>query len=109
MLTERLANLSEKFSKERDQAFREQLQRIQIDTSLVMRVDPYLDRPLDNFEEDQLKLQQLSGGDAENSTGPRSVLEVCGPKFSQWMEKVQDLVEQRDYALTKFKVGSPGA
>ncbi|KAK0704683.1 Sds3-like-domain-containing protein [Lasiosphaeris hirsuta] len=104
MLADRLANLTEKFSKDRDQSFREQLQKIQIDTSLVMRVDPYVDRPFDNFEEDQ-RLQQLQqlNGDAENHTGPRSLLDLAGPRFSKWMEKVQDLVEQRDYALTKYK------
>ena len=101
MLAERLANLSEKFSKDRDQAFREQLQKIQIDTSLVMRADPYVDRPLDNFEEDQ---RRLANSDAENQSAPRSLLEMAGPRFSQWMETVQDLVEQRDYALTKYKV-----
>src|SRR5690348_4673093 len=59
MLTERLATLSEKIGNNRDLTFREQLQKIQIDISLVMRVDPYADRPLDNFEEDQQKLRQL--------------------------------------------------
>ncbi|KAK0706542.1 Sds3-like-domain-containing protein [Lasiosphaeria miniovina] len=102
MLTERLAVLSEKFGKDRDQAFREQLQKIQIDTNLVMRMDPYVDRPMDGFEEDERRLQQLNG-DSENGSGPRTLLEMAGPHFSQWMEKVQDLVEQRDYALTKYK------
>ncbi|CCC07336.1 unnamed protein product [Sordaria macrospora k-hell] len=101
MLAERIATLSEKWSKERDQTFREQLQKIQIDTSLVMRVDPYVDRPLDSFEEDQRRLNQLNGTDPDGV--PRSLLDMAGPKFAKWMEKVQDLAEQRDYALTKYK------
>ncbi|EGO56408.1 hypothetical protein NEUTE1DRAFT_64926 [Neurospora tetrasperma FGSC 2508] len=101
MLAERIATLSDKWSKDRDQAFREQLQKIQIDTSLVMRVDPYVDRPLDSFEEDQRRLNQLNGADSDG--GPRSLLDMAGPKFAKWMENVQDLAEQRDYALTKFK------
>ncbi|KAK1761476.1 Sds3-like-domain-containing protein [Echria macrotheca] len=103
MLTERLATLSEKIGNNRDLAFREQLQKIQIDISLVMRVDPYADRPLDNFEEDQQKLRQLELNGDDNPSRQKSLLEMAGPKFSQWMETIQDLVEQRDYALTKYK------
>ncbi|KAK0634595.1 Sds3-like-domain-containing protein [Bombardia bombarda] len=102
MLVDRLNSLSDKLSKDRDQSFREQLQKIQIDTSLVMRIDPYVDRPMDDFEEDQQKLRQL-GGDVDSNAAPRTLLEMAGPRFSSWMEKVQDLVEQRDYALTKYK------
>ncbi|KAK3293262.1 Sds3-like-domain-containing protein [Chaetomium fimeti] len=102
MLADRLASLSDKFSKDKDQAFREQLHKIQIDTTLVMRVDPYVDRPLDNFEQDQQRLQQLNG-DGDGQSGSQTLLDRAGPRFAQWMEKVQDLVEQRDYALTKYK------
>lgn len=103
MLVDRLAALSDKMSKSQDQAFREQLHKIQIDTTLVMRVDPYLDRPLDSFEQDQLRLQALNG-DGDGHSGPQTLLDRAGPRFAQWMEKVQDLVEQRDYELTKYKV-----
>lgn len=103
MLVDRLSNLSEKMNKDRDQAFREQLHKIQIDTTLVMRFDPYVDRPLDSFEKDQQRLQQSNGDDDSNS-GPQTLLDRAGPRFAKWMEQVQDLVEQRDYALTKYKV-----
>jgi hypothetical protein len=105
MLADRLASLSDKFSKDKDQAFREQLHKIQIDTTLVMRVDPYVARPLDGFEQDQQRIQQYNG-DLDGESGPQTLLERAGPRFSKWMEKVQDLVEQRDYALTKYKVCS---
>lgn len=101
LLVDRLATLSEKMSKDKDQAFREQLHKIQIDTTLVMRLDPYVDQPLDGFEQDQQRLEQLDGDDR---TGPQTLLDRAGPKFAKWMEKVQDLIEQRDYALTKYKV-----
>ena len=103
MLADRLMSLSDKFSKDRDQAFREQLHKIQIDTTLIMRVDPYADRPLDSFEQDQQRLQQLNG-DADNLSGPQTLLDRAGPRFSKWMEQIQDLVEQRDYAIAKYKV-----
>ena len=103
LLTERIATLSEKQTKGQDQIYREKLQKIQIDTNLVMRVDPYVDRPLDEFEEDQERLRQLNG-DTDNNSAPRTLLEMAGPKFASWMERVQDLVEQRDFSLTKYKV-----
>ncbi|KXX75199.1 hypothetical protein MMYC01_205539 [Madurella mycetomatis] len=102
MLVDRLATLSEKLNKDRDQAFREQLHKIQIDTALVMRVDPYVDRPLDGFEQDQQRLQQLNG-DGDSHSGSQTLFDRAGPRFSKWMEKVQDLIEQRDYMLTKYK------
>ncbi|KAK4144058.1 Sds3-like-domain-containing protein [Dichotomopilus funicola] len=102
MLADRLASLSDKLNKDKDQVFREQLHKIQIDTTLVMRVDPYVDRPLDNFEQDQQRLHQLNG-DADGQPGPQTLLDRAGPRFSQWMENIQDLVEERDYALTKYK------
>jgi hypothetical protein len=67
-----------------------------------MKVDSYNDRPLDGFEEDQLRLRQLDTVDEH--TGPRSLLEMAGPRFSKWMETVQDLVEQRDCAIAKYTV-----
>ncbi|KAK3902953.1 Sds3-like-domain-containing protein [Staphylotrichum tortipilum] len=102
MLSDRLMSLSDKFNKDRDQAFREQLHKIQIDTTLIMRVDPYADRPLDSFEQDQQRLQQLNG-DADALSGHQTLLDRAGPRFSKWMEQIQDLVEQRDYAVAKYK------
>lgn len=102
MLAERLATLSEKLSKDRDKMYREQLQKIQIDTNLVMRIDPYVERPLDEFEEDQRRQIQQLNGDVDPAS--RSILDMAGPRFSKWMEKLQDLVELRDYKLVKFKV-----
>ncbi len=104
MLADRLASLSDKLNKDRDQVFREYLHKIQIDTTLVMRVDPYTDRPLDSFEQDQQRLHQLNG-DGDSQAGPQTLLDKAGPRFSTWMETIQDFVEQRDYALTKYKVG----
>ncbi|KAK3387038.1 Sds3-like-domain-containing protein [Podospora didyma] len=105
MLAEKLASLTEKIGKDRDQSFREQLQKIQIDTTLVMRMDPYLERPLDGFEADQKALQaQLNGdADAHENPGPKTLLDMAGPRYCKWMERVQDLIEERDYQLTKYK------
>ncbi|KAK3315130.1 Sds3-like-domain-containing protein [Apodospora peruviana] len=101
LLAERIATLSEKQANGQDKLFREKLQKIQIDTNLVMRYDPYVDRPLDEFEEDQERLRQLNG---DSDSNPRTLLEMAGPRFANWMENIQDLVEKRDFALTKYKL-----
>jgi hypothetical protein len=103
MLADRLAALTEKFSRDRDRVYREQLQKIQVDTNLIMRVDAYAERPFDALEEEHRQLSQ-SNGDAENRPGPRTLLEMAGPRFQDWIHGLQDLVEERDYYLTKYMV-----
>ncbi|KAK4166121.1 Sds3-like-domain-containing protein [Cladorrhinum sp. PSN259] len=100
LINDRVSQLGDSWTKNKDQAFREQLTRIQMDTSLVMRVDPYADRPLDSFEEDEQSLQHSNG---DTNPAKRTYLEMAGPRFFDWMISIQDLVEQRDYALTKYK------
>lgn len=102
LISDRLAQLDDRLARDRDQTFREQLHKIQMDTNLVMRIDPYAERPFDNLEEEyQQLLHQLN---ADASTTPQSYLGAAGPRFTDWMNKVQDLMEERDYALAKHKV-----
>ncbi|VBB77861.1 Putative protein of unknown function [Podospora comata] len=101
LISDRLAQLDDRLARDRDQTFREQLHKIQMDTNLVMRIDPYAERPFDNLEEEyQQILHQLN---ADASTTPQSYLGAAGPRFTDWMNKVQDLMEERDYALAKHK------
>lgn len=103
MLADRLAALTEKFSRDRDRVYREQLQKIQVDTNLIMRVDAYAERPFDALEEEYRQISQ-SNGESENRPGPRTLLEMAGPRFQDWIHGLQDLVEERDYYLTKYMV-----
>lgn len=110
-LLEKINAVSEKItSKDRDRIYREQLQKIQVDTNLVMGVDPYAERPLDGIGEDRERLQSLAGmvPELESSSrlGPRSLLEMAGPSFQQWAHVVDDLVEERDFEITKQKVNA---
>ncbi|KAJ4307015.1 hypothetical protein N0V88_000389 [Collariella sp. IMI 366227] len=89
---------SEKLSNDKDRRFREQLHRIQVDTQLVMRIDPYSLETLD-LEDDHLRMDQLNGTDGDSQAS----FKRSGPKFSTFIEKLGDLCEQRDYALTKYK------
>ena len=106
LLTDRLAALSDKFGRDRDMIYREQLQKIQFDTNLVMRLDPYTDRPLDFLGQDRASRERELNRDPdpEGRGGGRGVLEMAGPTFQQWIQEIEDLVEERDAELTKQKV-----
>ena len=104
MLNERLNSLGEEAAKNPDPRFRELLQRIQVDTNLVQSFDMRSDRPLDAIEEEQLKLRQQSAGQNAVSRGPQTLLEMCGPKFEDFVIYLQDLLEEKDYGLSKAKV-----
>src|SRR6266566_1921685 len=87
LLTERLATLNEKFTRDRDLMYREQLQRIQIDASLVMRVDPYREKPLDFLGASRKDRADAANEkfDKEGHTG-RSLLEMAGPMYHEWLD-----------------------
>lgn len=108
LLTDRLAALSEKFSRDRDMTYREQLQKIQIDTNLVMRLDPYADRPLDFLGQDRNSRERDFNRDPDPEVrgGGRGLLEMAGPTFQQFIQEIEDLVEERDAELTKQKVST---
>ncbi len=108
LLTERLATLSEKFNRDRDLTYREQLQKIQIDTNLVMRVEPYVERPLDFIAQQRMQVGNAEA-DHDARSGGRSLLEMAGPTFQQWVQEIGDLVEERDFELTKQKVSREDA
>ncbi|KAH9907870.1 Sds3-like-domain-containing protein [Xylariomycetidae sp. FL2044] len=98
-LTERVAALDDQFSRDKDRYYREELQKIQVDVNLLSRVDPYADRPLDDIDREYRELSQAGHGANTNNTS-RSLLEMAGPTFEDWVHSVEDLVEQRDYETT---------
>lgn len=103
MLADRLAALSEKLGRDRDQTYREQLQRIQVDTQLVMKLDAHAERPLDALDAELLSVSRANS-EADSHPGQRTLLEMAGPRFQDWIVQVQDIVEERDYHLTKYTV-----
>lgn len=112
VLNDRLALLADKFSRDKDKHYRDELQKIQIDVNLVSRVDPYADRPLDAIDREYQDIQQSANalqpsGTASNGSPKRSLLEMAGPTFSEWVHQVEDLVEHRDYEMTCQQVRYP--
>ncbi|KAI0602431.1 Sds3-like-domain-containing protein [Biscogniauxia sp. FL1348] len=102
VLNDRLSHLAEQFSRDKDRHYREELQKIQVDVNLVGRVDPYADRPLDEIDREYRELSQATNG-GNNNTNNRSLLEMAGPTFQEWVHQVEDLVENRDYEMTAQK------
>lgn len=101
LLQDRLQQMNESFSRGRDSAYREQLQKIQLDTNLIMRVDPYCERPLEALDLEQTDPALLGNTDPATA---RTLLEMAGPRFRDFVHDIEDLVEERDYEITKQKV-----
>jgi hypothetical protein len=102
-LMEQLSNMTDKFHRERDMTYRDQLQKIQFDINLVQRFDPYDPKILNVIG----KLQQEhtnTQGPPVNAEDARSLLDMAGIRFSDFIAEVEDLVEIRDFQLTQSKV-----
>lgn len=108
VVNDRLAVLADKFGRDKDRHYRDELHKIQVDVNLVGRVDPYADRPLDAIDREWKDIQQAANAQAANASGngspKRSLLEMAGPTFSEWVHQIEDLVEHRDYEMTCQKV-----
>ncbi|CAH0001636.1 unnamed protein product [Clonostachys byssicola] len=102
VLLDRLAAMNEKFQRDRDTTYREQLQKIQLDTNLVQRFDPYDQRALEIISDLQ-KEHRESQAPTVNAESARSLLDMAGPKFLSFIEEVEDLIEVRDFQLTQSK------
>ncbi|KAI1339910.1 Sds3-like-domain-containing protein [Xylariaceae sp. FL0016] len=102
-VTDRLFNLEEQFSRDKDRHYREELQKIQVDINLVGRVDPYADRPLDEIDRVNREMSQATNGANAGNLQSRSLLEMAGPNFQEWTHQVEDLLETRDFDMTTQK------
>lgn len=102
-LMERLASMNDKFQRERDMTYRDQLQKIQFDTNLVQRFDPYDPKVLEVISEMQKEHKQTQGPPV-NAEDARSLLDMAGIRFSDFIDEVEDLVEIRDFQLAQSKV-----
>ncbi|KAI0131049.1 Sds3-like-domain-containing protein [Daldinia grandis] len=108
-VNDRLAVLADKFSRDKDKHYRDELHKIQIDVNLVGRVDPYADRPLDAIDREYREIQHATNAQqttnaSSNGSPKRSLLEMAGPTFSEWVHQIEDLVEHRDYEMTSHKI-----
>lgn len=103
MLLDRLNGMNERFQREKDMTYRDQLHKIQLDTTLVQRFDPYSPTALDIIADLQKEHDQNHGPSVQ-AEGARSLLDMAGIKFHNFMGEIEDLIELRDYQLTQSKV-----
>lgn len=98
--------MNEQFQHEKDRMYRDQLQKISLDTTLVQRFDPYAPDALDMIASLEKEHDQVSG-DPVHAEGARSLLDMAGIKFGTFMGEIEDLIEIRDFKLTASKVSRP--
>lgn len=104
-ITEKLAFLNEKFHRDRDLSYRDQLQKIQVDTTLVQRLDPYDPNVLDVIA--SLRQEHAEAQSPEVlSENSRTLVQMSGPKFQDFIREIEDLIEYRDSHLAQQKVSS---
>ncbi|PKS06792.1 hypothetical protein jhhlp_006867 [Lomentospora prolificans] len=99
LLNERIAALSEKFDRNRDSAYVDQLQKIQVDTSLVQRIDPYAANAASIINDLRQEHRNITGPNP-TSQSARSLLDMAGPKFQDWAQEISDLHERKDIQLS---------
>ncbi len=100
---DRLSTMSDKFQREQDPTYRDQLQKIQFELNLVQRFDPYEENPLIAAEELRKEHKQVLGPMANSDNG-RSMIDMAGIRFPEFMDELEDLVEIRDFQLAQSKV-----
>ncbi|KAF2849856.1 hypothetical protein T440DRAFT_555488 [Plenodomus tracheiphilus IPT5] len=102
MLAEKLAEMMASFSDNRDSHYRAQLAALQADINLIMKADPYANKPLnDGGEEASELISQIMGNNVPTapSAGTDYVAQ-CGKHYSRFVDAVNDAMEERDYNLT---------
>lgn len=102
MLAEKLADMMASFSDNRDLHYRAQLAALQADINLIMKADPYANRPLeDGGEEASELISQIMGGSVPTAPSPGTdYVAQCGKYYARFVDAVNDAMEERDYNLT---------
>jgi Sds3-like protein len=102
-INERLAFLDEKFRQDRDFTYRDQLQKIQVDTTLIQRLDPYDPNVLDTIADLRREHAEAQVSDTLPES-VRSLIQMAGPDFQVFLQEIEDVVENRDANVTQQKV-----
>ncbi|KAH6676028.1 Sds3-like-domain-containing protein [Plectosphaerella plurivora] len=101
-INERLAFLDEKFRQDRDFTYRDQLQKIQVDTTLIQRLDPYDPNVLDTIADLRREHAEAQVADSLPES-VRSLIQMAGPDFQVFLQDIEDVVENRDANVTQQK------
>lgn len=102
-LADRLSALNDKLQRDRDLTYRDQLQKIQYEVGLVQRFDPYDSNALEKAAE-LLQEHRQAQGPPVLADGARSLMDMAGIRFPDFIDEVEDLIEIRDFQLVQSKV-----
>lgn len=102
-LADKMAAMFERLQHEQDHTYRDELQKIQLDTNLVQRFDAYDAKALEVIAELSEEHREAQGP-VVHSERARSLIDMAGIQFPTFMEDLEDLIENRDFSLTQSKV-----
>lgn len=106
MLADKLSDMIASFSEHRDAHYRAQAAAIQADMSLIMKADPYANKPLEDSGSEAVELSNaLTGGHTPTvPSAPGDYTAQLGRYYSQFVDSVNDALEDRDIGLTMLWV-----
>lgn len=106
MLADKLSEMMASFSDNRDSHYRAQLAALQADISLILKADPYTNKPLEDAGEEAAELVTSIMGNSmptAPSAGTDYVAQ-CGKYYGRFVDAVNDSIEDRDRDLTMLWV-----
>ncbi|KAF2642865.1 hypothetical protein P280DRAFT_497581 [Massarina eburnea CBS 473.64] len=102
MLAEKLTDMMASFSDNRDSHYRAQLAALQADINLILKADPYANKPLEDGGEEATELiTQVMGNNMPTApSAGTDYIAQCGKHYARFVDAVNDALEERDYNLT---------
>lgn len=112
-MEDRLAQITNDFTRDRDLIYRKQLQAFQLDIDYIRRASPYAETPLDDMGGDSN--EDFTNSATASSSGKlggqtyingNAVSGRIGPNAAKFAQEINDTMEQRDADLTTVAVRS---
>lgn len=102
MLADKLSEMMASFSDNRDSHYRAQLSALQADINLILKADPYMNKPLDDAGEEATELVgSIMGSNVPNApSAGTDYAAQCGKYYGRFVDSVNDAMEDRDRDLT---------
>jgi len=104
ILTEKLNELTASFNANMRPHYDAQAAAIQMDIQLILRADAYQNKPLEDDPEQVSKLTHEAVRDQLPPVAEGDFVAGAGKMYSEFVNKVNDVMEERDIALTQLAV-----
>lgn len=108
MLNEKFADMMASFAQNRDSHYRAQVAAVQADMNLIMKADPYANKPLEDSGAEAAELTaSVTGGDVPGNPSPQGDFAAqVGRYYAEFVDGVNDAMEERDVSLTMLFVST---